>query len=101
MSDGKNDTDPSKDSEKELTRRKLFKKLGKYGAYTAPTMLSLMVADKVAAQSGPVPPTPPPATPPPTPPATPSPTPPATPPPTPPATPPPTPPATPPPTPPV
>ncbi|MFT6288585.1 MAG: hypothetical protein ACJA09_003348 [Alcanivorax sp.] len=63
MSDDKNNPDPGTDSENELTRRKLFKKLGKYGAYTAPTMVSLMVADKVAAQSGPMPmPVPPPPT---------------------------------------
>jgi hypothetical protein len=63
MSDEKNDNNASADPENELTRRKLFKKLGKYGAYTAPTMLSLMVADKVAAQSGPMPmPMPPPPT---------------------------------------
>ncbi|MFT6288586.1 MAG: hypothetical protein ACJA09_003349 [Alcanivorax sp.] len=67
MSDEKNDNNASADPENELTRRKLFKKLGKYGAYTAPTMLSLMVADKVAAQSGPMPmPMPMPMPPPPT-----------------------------------
>jgi hypothetical protein len=36
----------------EETRRELLAKLGRFAAYTPPTMISLMLADKAAAQSG-------------------------------------------------
>ena len=63
MSDKKKDApvgiekqpDPGVDSQQssiEKARRDMLKRLGKYGAYTAPTMLSIMVADKAAAASG-------------------------------------------------
>lgn len=56
------DDKPGQPTNKE--RREVFKKLGKYAAYTAPVVIAILVSEKGYAQPVP-PPAPPPPTPPP------------------------------------